>query len=135
MSAAQNGVNAGSAAAASSKLWNKPAVGGRNNHQLATGGKLTQTASGATVMIVEDDDDFDDDVDYDHSSLVDQRLFKPDWNVLTNEYEQVDWRKIEGQNFMSKMEMLLGCLTKTNFSTSSNSPATGPGTHGEKGSA
>ena len=63
----------------------------------------------------------DDDVDDDEDTEGERRLFDPEWDVLTNEYEQVDWKKIEGQNFMSKMEMLLGCLTKTNFTSSSSS--------------
>ena len=80
-------------------------------------GQLLPSATGATVMVVDDDDD--DDMDWASRN----RLFDPDWTALTQEYEQVDWRQIEGQNFMSKMEMLLGCLTKSNFS----SPVTSTG--------
>ena len=70
------------------------------------------TKSQTTTMMIFDDTDDDED----------DRLFEPEWDVLSNEYEQVDWRKIEGQNFMSKMEMLLGCLTKTNFTSGTIAP-------------
>lgn len=51
-----------------------------------------------------------------------ERLYDCEWDVLTTAYEEVDWKKIEGQNFMSKIEMLLGCLTKTVFATAKEIP-------------
>jgi len=59
-----------------------------------------------TIDTIDDDDDDDDCT---------MRLFDREWDILNGDYEECNWAKIEGQNFMSKMEMLLGCLTKTNF--------------------
>jgi len=82
-----------------------PKNGEAKNGGVLKRGNNSKLLTLSTEMIVDDDD---------------ERLFEPEWDVLSNEYEQVDWRKIEGQNFMSKMEMLLGCLTKTNFTAGSS---------------